>query len=154
MAWLWWLGASLVMGVVETLTVDLTFLMLAGGALGGSAAEGGGAPPWSPALVFAVVSVFLPVDIQHRERGRLTAGSPDARTNAEGLIGRDAVALTAVDVHGGRVRLGGEEWSARLSSDLGEVSHLSVGDPVRVADIDGAVAVVVPVGTPAGAQPA
>ena len=30
MAWLWWLGASLVMGVVETLTVDLTFLMLAG----------------------------------------------------------------------------------------------------------------------------
>ena len=34
MAWLWWLGAALVMGVIETLTVDLTFLMLAGGALG------------------------------------------------------------------------------------------------------------------------
>ena len=154
MAWLWWLGASLVMGVVETLTVDLTFLMLAGGALGGAAAAAAGAPLWIQALVFAVVSVLLLVAVRPWARRRLTAGSPDARTNAEGLIGRDAVALTAVDVHGGRVRLGGEEWSARLSSDLGEVSHLSVGDPVRVADIDGAVAVVVPVGTPAGAQPA
>ena len=154
MAWLWWLGASLVMGVVETLTVDLTFLMLAGGALGGSAAAAAGAPLWIQALVFAVVSVLLLVAVRPWARRRLTAGSPDARTNAEGLIGRDAVALTAVDVHGGRVRLGGEEWSARLSSDLGEVSHLSVGDSARVADIDGAVAVVVPVGAPAGAQPA
>ena len=35
MAWLWWIGAALVLGVIETLTVDLTFLMLAGGAVGG-----------------------------------------------------------------------------------------------------------------------
>ena len=98
--------------------------------------------------------MLLLVAVRPWAKRRLTAGSPDARTNAEGLIGREAIALTAVDVHGGRVRLGGEEWSARLSSDLGEVSHLSVGDPVRVADIDGAVAVVVPVGAPAGAQPA
>ena len=25
MAWLWWIGAALVLGVIETLTVDLTF---------------------------------------------------------------------------------------------------------------------------------
>ena len=59
MAWLWWLGASLVMGVVETLTVDLTFLMLAGGALGGAAAAALGGPLWVQALVFAIVSVLL-----------------------------------------------------------------------------------------------
>ena len=154
MVWLWCLAASLWGGVVETLTVDLMFLVLGGGVWGVSSAAAAGAPLWIQALVFAVVSVLLLVAVRPWARRRLTAGSPDARTNAEGLIGRDAVALTAVDVHGGRVRLGGEEWSARLSSDLGEVSHLSVGDPVRVADIDGAVAVVVPVGAPAGAQPA
>jgi len=59
MAWLWWLGAALVMGVIETLTVDLTFLMLAGGALGGAAAAALGGPLWVQALVFAVVSVLL-----------------------------------------------------------------------------------------------
>ena len=63
MAWLWWLGAALVMGVIETLTVDLTFLMLAGGALGGSAAAAAGAPPWGPALVFAVVAVLRRVAV-------------------------------------------------------------------------------------------
>ena len=36
MAWLWWIGAALVLGVIETLTVDLTFLMFAGGAVGGA----------------------------------------------------------------------------------------------------------------------
>ncbi|WKR21961.1 NfeD family protein [Actinomyces israelii] len=154
MAWLWWLGASLVMGVVETLTVDLTFLMLAGGALGGAAAAALGGPLWVQALVFAVVSVLLLVAVRPWARRRLTRGSPDARTNAEGLIGREAVALTAVDAHGGRVRLGGEEWSARLSKENGGVSRLSVGDPVRVTDIDGAIAVVAPAGAPAGAQPA
>ena len=154
MAWLWWLGAALVMGVIETLTVDLTFLMLAGGALGGAAAAALGGPLWVQALVFAVVSVLLLVAVRPWAKRRLTAGSPDARTNAEGLIGREAVALTAVDVHGGRVRLGGEEWSARLSDGDGGVLRLSVGDSARVADIDGAFAVVVPVGAPAGAQPA
>ena len=134
MAWLWWLGAALVMGVIETLTVDLTFLMLAGGALGGAAAAALGGPLWAQVLVFAVISVLL-----------LIAGSPGARTNAEGLIGREATALTAVDVHGGRIRLGGEEWSARLSERVeGGISSLGVGDAVRVTGIDGAIAVVEP----------
>lgn len=30
MDWLWWVGGALVLGVIETLTVDLTFLMFAG----------------------------------------------------------------------------------------------------------------------------
>ena len=44
MAWLWWLGGALVLAVVETLSADLTFIMIAGGALGGAAAAGGNAP--------------------------------------------------------------------------------------------------------------
>ena len=64
MAWLWWLGASLVMGVIETLTADLTFLMFAGGALGGAVAAALGAPLWIQVLVFAVISVLLLVAIR------------------------------------------------------------------------------------------
>ena len=155
MAWLWWLGASLVMGVIETLTADLTFLMFAGGALGGAVAAALGAPLWIQVLVFAVISVLLLVAIRPWAKRRLTEGTPDTRTNAEALIGREAIALTAVDVHGGRIRLGGEEWSARLAENLGGgVPRLDVGDPVRVTSIDGAIAVVVPAGGLAGGRPA
>ena len=136
MAWLWWLGAALVRGVIETLTVDLTFLMLAGGALGGAAAAALGGPLWAQALVFAVISVLLLVAVRPWAKRRLIAGSPGARTNAEGLIGREATALTAVDVHGGRTRLS--------ESVEGGISSLGVGDAVRVTGIDGAIAVVEP----------
>ena len=144
MAWLWWLGAALVMGVIETLTVDLTFLMLAGGALGGAAAAALGGPLWAQALVFAVISVLLLVAVRPWAKRRLIAGSPGARTNAEGLIGREATALTAVDVHGGRIRLGGEEWSARLAPAVQGTTRLEAGASVTVTEIDGAVAVVAP----------
>lgn len=30
MAWMWWLGGALILGVVEMLTVDLVFVMFAG----------------------------------------------------------------------------------------------------------------------------
>ena len=152
MAWLWWLGASLVMGVIETLTADLTFLMFAGGALGGAVAAALGAPLWIQVLVFAVISVLLLVAIRPWAKRRLTEGTPDMRTNAEALIGREAIALTAVDVHGGRIRLGGEEWSARLApATQGGVTRLEAGASVTVTQIDGAVAVVAPATTSAAA---
>ena len=59
MAWLWWIGAALVLGVIETLTVDLTFLMFAGGAVGGAIAAALGASFLVQVIVFAVVSTLL-----------------------------------------------------------------------------------------------
>jgi len=53
-----WLGVALVLGVVETVTVDFTFLMLAGGALGGSAAAALGAPITVQVIVAAVTAVL------------------------------------------------------------------------------------------------
>ena len=37
MEWLIWVGGALLLIVIETVTADLTFLMIAGGALGGRA---------------------------------------------------------------------------------------------------------------------
>ena len=65
MAWLWWIGAALVLGVIETLTVDLTFLMLAGGAVGGAIAAALG----TSFLVQAVVFAAAP-DGRDNENGR------------------------------------------------------------------------------------
>lgn len=153
MEWLWWVGAALVLGVIETLTVDLTFLMFAGGALGGAAAAAAGAPFWVQVVVFAVVSTLLLVAVRPWAKRHLEATTPEMRTNAEALVGREATALTAVDLRGGRIRLGGEEWSASLAAPAGgaaagspapAASRVEPGAALRVTDIDGAIAVVEP----------
>jgi hypothetical protein len=43
-AWVLWLGLALVFGIVETTTLDLVFLMLAGGAVAGAFASVIGLP--------------------------------------------------------------------------------------------------------------
>ena len=149
MDWLWWVGGALVLGVVETLTVDLTFLMFAGGALGGALTAALGGPFWLQVVVFALVSTLLLVLVRPWAKRHLASTTPEMRTNAEALVGREAVTLTVVDGRGGRVRLGGEEWSARLDVPEPERpgtqdAHLPTGTQVRVVAIDGAVAVVAP----------
>ena len=159
MAWLWWIGAALVLGVIETLTVDLTFLMLAGGAVGGAIAAALGTSFLVQAVVFAAVSTLLLAAVRPWAKWQLLSTTPDMRTNASALIGREATALTVIDERGGRVRLGGEEWSARLVESRPTPAQRGYGAPVqafagptriepgtdvRVTAIDGAIAVVAP----------
>ncbi|CAM2880720.1 NfeD family protein [Actinomyces slackii] len=142
MGWLLWLAGALVLTVIETLTAELTFLMIAAGAVGGAVAAALGAPVFVQVVVFAVVSVLMVFAVRPWARRRLAATTPEMRTNADALVGRSATALTAVDDHGGRVRLAGGEWSARLAPGAGD--RLAAGAKVTVVDIDGAIAVVAP----------
>jgi len=64
---------------------------------------------------------------------------PVIQTNADRLVGRDAVVLSAVTWDGGRVRLNGAEWSARSADRSIE---LPPGAIVSVVSIEGATAVV------------
>ncbi len=142
MAWLWWLGAALVLGVVEMLTVDLIFLMFAGGALaaGGVALLGG--PLWAQLLAFAAVSAVLLLAVRPWALGYLKRSIPDTKTNIEAHVGRTAEVLMDVTDRAGRVKLVGEVWTAR-AAEPGAV--LPAGTTVQVVRIDGATAVVAPV---------
>jgi membrane protein implicated in regulation of membrane protease activity len=55
------------------------------------------------------------------------------------LVGTKALVLQKVDGFGGRLKIGGEEWSARpfLASEA-----IQAGEQVEVAQIDGATALV------------
>jgi membrane protein implicated in regulation of membrane protease activity len=64
---------------------------------------------------------------------------PHMRTGAAALIGTSAMVLEQVNRDGGRVKIGGEIWSAR-SYDQDEV--IEPGDRVEVLKIDGATALV------------
>jgi membrane protein implicated in regulation of membrane protease activity len=63
----------------------------------------------------------------------------ELRTGTAALVGKRAVVLERVDADGGRIRLGGEVWSARAFFE-GQV--LEEGTRVEVAQIDGATALV------------
>ena len=59
MEWLFWVAGALLLIVIETMTADLTFLMIAGGALGGGLTSFLGGPVWAQVVVFACVSTLL-----------------------------------------------------------------------------------------------
>jgi membrane protein implicated in regulation of membrane protease activity len=61
------------------------------------------------------------------------------RTGTAALEGAKAVVVQRVDVHGGRVRIGGEEWSARAFVEDGVYE---AGERVEVVKIEGATALV------------
>jgi membrane protein implicated in regulation of membrane protease activity len=137
--WALWLTVFLVFAAVEMLTLDLFFIMLGGGALAGLVADFAGADFWLQIVVFCVVSLLMiafvrPVTLKH-----LHKGPADQRTNVERLIGESALVMEAVSATGGRVKIGGDVWSARSESGV-----LTEGQRVIVAAIDGATAVVAP----------
>ena len=63
--------------------------------------------------------------------------------SASGLVGRQARVLQSVTDSDGRIKLGGETWSARLAA--GTTSTVGPGEEVRVIAIHGATAIVSPV---------
>ena len=152
MEWLFWIGGALLLVVVETVTADLTFLMIAGGALGGGLTAFLGGPLWAQVVVFGCISTLLLFAVRPWAKRRLAATTPQMKTNVDALIGRPATTITAVDDGGGRVRLGGEEWSARLAPSAQGTGRLEAGARVTVTQIDGAVAVVAPAAAPADAS--
>lgn len=140
MWWLIWLGAALVLGMLELLTMDFFFLTLALAAIvaGGFGAFGGGVAV--QVIAFAVAAVVLLVLVRPWARRLLQNSTPDIDTNARAYLGKTAVVMAPLIGEEGRVRIGGEVWSARGQDG----ATFPVGSEVRVVQIDGATAVVGP----------
>src|SRR5215470_17590773 len=95
-------------------------------------------PAWVQVLVFiagalASLAILRPVARSHMRMPAIT------RTGTAALVGSRATVLQRVDADGGRVRIGGEEWSARAYMDD---QVLEPGTRVEVAKIEGATALV------------
>jgi len=133
-----WIGVAVVLALVEMMSLDLVLLMFALGALAAAVTAGLGAPFWVAILVFALVALGLLFFVRPPMVAKLHAG-PTLSTGHQGLIGKSAVVAEPVDKHGGRVKLAGEVWSARATS---ETETFDTGTEVLVTRIDGATAVV------------
>ncbi|WP_374969044.1 NfeD family protein [Terrabacter sp. BE26] len=136
-AWMVWLGVALVLVAIETVTVDFTFLMLAGGAAGGAIAAAFGLPPVLQAIVGGLVAVALLALGRPWLKKRFTATTPAQIMGAAANVGRSAIAIDRVNPAGGQVKLAGETWSARTRGD-----DIEPGEEVVVDSIEGATAIV------------
>jgi membrane protein implicated in regulation of membrane protease activity len=136
--WVWWLLLALVLLGLEVVSLDLLFASAAIGALAGSLASAAGVPLLGQvviAVAVALVTLFglRPFALRFLHRGETVT------TNVDALVGVGAVVLERVDARDGRVKVGGEVWSARsLHSD----TSFDPGTDLTVVRIDGATAIV------------
>jgi len=137
--WAGWLGLAVALGALELVSLDLFLIMLAGGAVvGGLTALLGG--PLALQIVLALITAVALLAVIRPGVVRGLHNGPTLRTGADALIGKRAMVLREL-VHGtpGRVKIGGEEWTAE---PYDEDDRIEVGEIVDVVQIKGATAYV------------
>ena len=133
-----WLVVGLVLVAAELVSGEFVLLMLGGGALAAAGAALVAGPAVS-AVVFAVASVLLLLGLRPALRRRLDRSVPHTPSRVEAVVGGTATVVARVDGHGGRVRIGDDEWSAR---SFDEAQVIEPGERVTVVRIAGATALV------------
>jgi membrane protein implicated in regulation of membrane protease activity len=138
-AWVIWAIVAVLLAVGEIFTPGLFFLgPIALAALAATVVAALGGSIWVQIIVFGVGSFAAVGLLRPIARRHLTM--PHAlRTGAAALEGAKAIVLQRVDSRGGRVKIGGEEWSAR---SYVPDEAFDVGTEVEVAQIQGATALV------------
>ena|SRR5689334_9999601 len=136
--WVVWAVAAAVLAAGEAATASLVLgpIALAAAVAAIVAAAGTGVAVQVIAFVLASVAalgILRPIATRHM---RLPA---HMRTGTAALIGTSATVVEQVDRDGGRVKIGGEVWSAR---SYDEDAVIEPGDHVEVLKIEGATALV------------
>ena len=138
-AWLIWAIAAVLLSVGEILTPGMFFLgPVALAALAAAAVALLDVGLVGQLLAFVIGSVATVAFLRPIAKRHLHMPAA-LRTGTAALEGTKAVVLQRVDVNGGRVRIGGEEWSARAYM---EDQVLEPGTRVEVVKIEGATALV------------
>ncbi|MFD5451722.1 MULTISPECIES: NfeD family protein [unclassified Streptomyces] len=138
--WLVWLIIAAVLAVAEifTLTAALGMLSVAAVVTAGGAAVG--LPVPFQFLVYAVVATVTvlfvrPIALRHVLQPQV------ARFGIDALVGKAAYVTSEVTATGGRIRIDGEEWTAR---PYDETLVIATGATVDVIRISGTTAFVYP----------
>jgi membrane protein implicated in regulation of membrane protease activity len=137
-----WIILAAILGVAELLTLTAALGLLAVAALAAAGAAALGLDVFWQGVTFAVVAVAGLVGIRPLVRRQLRPKfGPQHRFGVAALVGRQARVVQEVTGHAGRVRIGGEEWSARAYD---ETLVIPPGTTVDVIEIEGATALVYP----------
>ena len=142
-----WLVLLIVFAASEAITVGLTTIWFAAGALAALIAALLGGPLWIQITLFLAVSLLCLAAVRPLAKKHLN--DKVEPTNADRVIGAEAQVTEDIDnIHGkGAVIIRGMTWSAR-SQDGGPVA---AGTMVRVLRIEGVKVFVEPIAAPVSA---
>ena len=123
---MYWLLIFIVLLVIEIGTMGLTTIWFAGGALAAFIMGIIGFGTGVQIAVFSIVSIVLlvstrPIALKYFNKER-------QKTNAESLIGKQALVLEEVDTlhNKGVVEVNGQEWSAKTEEQSGVIAKNTV----------------------------
>lgn len=136
-----WLLVLIAFAVGEALTVGLTSIWFAVGALGALITAGLGFGFWPQIIVFLVLSGVTLALVRPMAKKVLKPGY--SATNADRVIGAVGLVTEEVDNMAGKglVNLSGQVWSARAQDE----QNIPAGQEVRVLRIQGVKVIVEPV---------
>lgn len=137
--WAWWLVIAAVMAGGEILTLGFFLGPIALAALLATlvAVAGASVPLQIGTFVagsIASLAIVRPIARRHMHT------PPQIRTGTAALVGSRAIVLEQVDADSGKVKIGGEVWTARA---FDEDDVIEPGKRVEVMRIEGATALVV-----------
>lgn len=128
-----WLGAAVVLFILESMTVGLYFIWYGLGSLGALLISLTGAPVWLQVVVFLAISVVTlwltrPIVMKHLLYKRVS-------TNFDMVIGKTGVVTSPVDNNqpSGLVHVNGQDWTARSADG----SVIETGEQVTVIRVEG-----------------
>lgn len=135
-----WLALLILFGVGEAITVGLTSVWFAVGALGALLCAMFGGTLWLQLGVFLALSGLTMALVRPLAKKFLTPGY--SATNADRVIGQEAVVTQTIDnLHGeGQVNIAGQTWTARSQDDR----IIPEGTLVHVLRIEGVKVFVFP----------
>lgn len=135
-----WLAAAIIFVVVEGLTMGLSTIWFAAGALAALIAALLSASIAVQIVIFFAVSALLLVFTRKLFVKQLKTGTE--KTNVDALIGREAIVTTEIGPFSpGAVKLGGQVWTAVLKNSA---DSLEKGTAVKVIGIEGVKLIVCP----------
>lgn len=137
MVW-FWIALTVVLVIVEALTVQLVTIWFAAGSLAAVIAAFAGADTLWQCIIFAVVS--LASLLLSRPYVKKAIEKKAVPTNADRCIGKEAVVTVTIDnrAGSGQVKIGGEIWTAR--SEDGSV--IGEDETVLIKRIEGVKVIV------------
>ncbi len=136
-----WLIIFVIMVVLELITISLTSIWFAAGALAAMLLSFTRAGFIAQVILCIAISVVLLILVRPWARKHFNNGR--VRTNAQSLIGQDGVVIEGIDniKAQGRVSVNGQEWAAR-STD--ESVNIPEGEQVVIEEISGVKLIVKP----------
>ena len=136
-----WLALVILFVVVELISLGLTSIWFAAGALVAGIVAMVGGPFWLQVILFMVVSAVLLACT--RGFGKRHLDSKIDKTNAEGLVGKSSIVIETIDNASstGKIRIGDIEWTARA---VNETQVIPKDSKVIIREIKGVKCMVEP----------